>query len=485
MLSQENRLFCRLDGLTIAAREQQRQTTINELSLLQAATIPLFDEATQTTSQVLDRPVCIVGLVDGELLRLKSAVGLTRLGLMNELATTRQLPRLESFCTHVVDSHQTLILNDALTHPAFATSLLVHQYGIRAYLGAPLIAANGCCVGTLAILDETPCDFLQRDVDFLQLMARWLMSDCERQHNAVSKSIPADLAELVSSQRSPLPPTNTSQLRIELVSHLSQELRTPLTSVMGMASVLQHEIYGPLTGKQKEYLAIIHNSGQYLLSLMNEIVELSETRDSSQSLNLASIDIEMLCQQAINTLDQAAQRREQQIRLTVEPGRRIWLVDKEKVRQMLYHLMLSVIQSSTAGSIVRLHVSRRDTTLNLSIWVSHPWLGEGLPYTEVYIQPSLMTVNAEEDDEFLDHLSPAAIRQAGVKIVDKPQTKAPNSGLSKQERSPDDGHRKNVGLMLSQHIAELHGGQISVQGSAESGFRYVITLPHLTEPSPS
>jgi len=72
-----------------------------------------------------------------------------------------------------------------------------------------------------------------------------------------------------------------------------------------MAGVVSREIYGPLTAKQKEYLEIIQNSGRYLLSLVNEISELGAL-DGTQSLNLISVDIEMLCQQAINILEEAA-----------------------------------------------------------------------------------------------------------------------------------------------------------------------------------
>jgi signal transduction histidine kinase len=249
---------------------------------------------------------------------------------------------------------------------------------------------------------------------------------------------------------------------------------------MGMASVLTREIYGPLTSKQKEYLNIIHNSGQYLLSLMNEIVELSEFKDSNQSLNVASVDIEMLCQKAIHTLDQAAQRREQQIRLTVEPGRRIWLIDKEKVRQMLYHLIFNVMQSSTAGSIVRLHVSRRENHLNFSVWVSHPWLGEGLPYTDIYTQPSLVAVNSTGfQEEFGSDTYLSTSEFAGSGKVSNTTSTPPSS------HSPMETHRKNLGLLLSQHLAELHGGRIGIQGDLESGYRYVINLPRIAETVPN
>lgn len=469
MVSQEKRLFCRLDGLTVTAREQQRGAIMTELGLLQAESIPVFEEATQTTAQTLKVPICILGLMEAERERFKSAIGLSKLGLMNELATSRQLPRSESFSTYVVDSQQVLAIGDTLDHPAFANSALVYQYGIRAYLGAPLVTSTGCCVGTLAVIDTMPRVFTEWDVEFLQVMARWSMSEYERSQLAA-----AALANVSTPEPISVEPSIGNQLRVDLLSQLAQELRTPLTSVMGMASVLNREIYGPLTGKQKEYLNIIHNSGQYLLSLMNEILELSEYKESNHRLNLTLVDIEMLCQQAINTLEQAAQRRDQQIRLTVEPGRRIWLIDRDKIRQLLYHLIFSIIQASTAGSIIRLHISRRESNLNLAIWISHPWLGEGLPQVEVYSEPALVGVGfSSSQDEFIDDFD------AGLELEsfwDEPLMRA-----IELEDEPMLEPRKNLGLLLSQHLVELHGGQLLIQDNAELGSRYVINLPHLTE----
>lgn len=474
MISQEHRLFCRLDGLTVEAREQQRLKAIANLGLLQAGNVLIFEEATQTAAQSLDIPICFVGLMEPEQERLKSAIGLSRLGLMNELATTRRLPRSETFSTYVVDSHQLLVIEDTLAHPAFVHSSLVYQHGIRAFMGAPLMTASGECVGTLAVMDTVPRQFQAQEAEFLLLMARWSMSEYERSLLVEANLSPAQT--VIPGSTAPASPSISHQIRVDLLSHLAQELRTPLTSVMGMASVLNREIYGPLTTKQKEYLSIIHNSGQYLLSLMNEIVELSEFKEANQNLNLSSVDVEMLCQQAIITLEQAAQRREQQIRLTLEPGRRIWLVDKDKVRQMLYHLVFSVIQSSTAGSIIRLHVSRRENNLNLSIWVSHPWLGEGLPYAEIYAEPSLVGVT-QNGNHAKSERQPIMLDALGL-TDDAYSIAHGDEEFQSESKTPP---RKNLGLVLSQQLAELHQGHITVQGGAETGFRYVITLPRLTD----
>jgi signal transduction histidine kinase len=473
----ESRLFCKLDGLTVAAREQHRFAVITDLGLVDTDNVPIFEEATQTIAHHLDAPICLFSLIDSDRQWFKSAVGLSRLGIMNDLARQRQVPREESFCTNVIDSRQVLAIEDTMTHFAFAHSFLVQQYGIRSYLGVPLFTTAGDCIGTLAIWDLMPRNFTEQEVEFMLLTARLCMSEYERQ--LLLKKAP--IAEPVPTVAEPL----ANPIKFELLAQLTQELRTPLTSVMGMASVLNREIYGPLTSKQKEYLDIIHHSGQYLLSLVKEILELSQLDDSSKVLNLSSVDIEMLCQQAISTLEQAANRREQQIRLSVEPGNRIWLLDKEKIRQLLYHLMFSVIQASNAGSIVRLHVSHKMNGLRLSVWASHPCLGDGLAYTEMYASSASLdyddyAISSSNGNGRSNGNGSTASLMSLNSLMSQTSSRFPEAEIDLDTPGAE-ALRKNLGLLLSRQLAEMHGGQILIQGGSEPGYRYVITLPRLNQ----
>jgi hypothetical protein len=517
MASPENRLFFHHHSLASSVQEQQRLLALAELGLLEAESVPVFEEATQTAALFLDIPVCILGVIDQDRQWIKSAVGLSRLGLMNELAASRQMLRAESFCGKVLESQQVLAINDTNADPEFATSLLVQRYRIRAYLGVPLLDSSGNCLGTLAVMDLVPRNFTNREIQFLELTARWSMSEFERNRlakaqqnlpahgqsysaavedelgyeldaastSALAISLEQAARDVSEAEKLALDQTSfNNPVKIQLLAQLTQELRTPLTSVMGMASVLNREIYGPLTGKQKEYLNIIYQSGQYLLSLVNEILELGTLDDRAETLNLSSVDIEMLCQQAINTLEQAASRREQQIRLSIEPGSRIWLLDKNKVRQILYHLVFGVIQASSAGSIVRIHVSRKQSRLNIAIWVSHPWLGDSLPNTELYtyqtptsagVTGSETAYSGQQAWNSITESNGLAISSTSTNALTATEAPEPTDSI------PEIGSRENLGVLLSRQLAEMHGGQISIQGTPESGYRYVVSLPQIAE----
>ncbi|MBE9213265.1 GAF domain-containing sensor histidine kinase [Plectonema cf. radiosum LEGE 06105] len=504
MVEPQNKMFAPKDGWsTPENEEQQRLQALLKLGLRQPETIPVFEEATQTAAHFIEAPISILGFVDHERHWFKSAVGLSRLGLMNQLAQTRQLSRQESFCTQVVENAQMVVIQDTrkLDKAELVSSKLVQDYGIRAYLGVPLIDAEGNCLGALAVMDLIPRNFTTRDIEFLQIIARWSMSEFERnrllQAPPLRNSSSRTNHKFQESNTSEIKITTpafqdsvfTSQLKLQLLGQLTMELRTPLTSVLGMASVLGREIYGPLTTKQREYLEIIQHSGRYLLSLVNEISELGAMDDTNTELNLTPVDIEMLCQQAINTLEEAAARREQDIRLSIEPGRnRILPLDKDKVRQILYHLIFSVIQLSATGSVVRIHVSYKEDALNLTIWVSHPWLGEGITEVDPYFrlaEISSMELASDITSAFKTNLgNPEKVISLPRRSDIFPATENISSGGTAvdssevESRSQSGGvSRETLGLLLSCQLAELHGGEITIQGSTESGYRYVLCLP--------
>ncbi len=501
MTRPNNRLFCRLDGLTPATREHKRFKVLSQLGLLASEAVPVFEEATQTASAFLEAPICVLGLVVEQQLWFKSAVGLSTIGLMNKLASSRKIALEESFATYIVDSQQPLVINRTLSESIFAESVLTQHYGIRAYLGVPLISSEGLCLGTLEVMDWQPRQFSQKDVDFLALTARWCLREFERNYLLKTQQQPT----IESSLESPVPSSQqpewehhnrysqpltkinpasqdavaaTNPIKIKLLSQLTQELRTPLTSVIGMASVLRREVYGPLTSKQQEYLEIIHNSGQNLISLVDEIVSLGVLSEQDSGISATSIDIEMLCQQVINSLLDNAKQHQQSLRLSIEPGNRIWSLDKDKVRQALYYLIISVLEMSEAGGEVRVHVSRRNRALNIAVWLSHPWLGEGLPQVEFYSQSvtKALALNENSTDNNV-HSGMSDILLGNKVLTSAALMSVINDGENVKKKPTDKIPRDVLGLLFCCHLTELHEGQVIVQGSSESGYRYILQFP--------
>ncbi|MEM6868522.1 MAG: GAF domain-containing sensor histidine kinase [Cyanobacteria bacterium P01_C01_bin.121] len=477
-------LSCLVEGLSPDQRDRNRSETLARLNLLGNDTVPVFEEATQNISRLLAMPICILSVMDSDVQRFKSVVGLSSLGLMNQLAAARSLPKNESFCTHVIDSGRTFVLPDATSHPAFSRSLLVQQYGIQSYLGVPLITTEGCCIGTLAVMDLLPHEFTAQEIAFLELSARWSMSEFEKQQALSHRHQQETAVAQPSGDRESTLLSRVNQVRFDLIVQLTQELRNPLTSVTGMASMLSREIYGPLSEKQQEYANIVLASAQQLLNTVNEIVEIGDLQEDSYQLAIASADIEMVAQQALGALIDIAKQQDLQLKLTVEPGSRLWNFDKRVLKQLIYHLVFSIIKMSTAGSTIRLHISRKDDSANIALWVSNPWLGEDLPQAVIAWDKShserstATSIDAAGNNTTANSLmsAPAAANAARMLEDDLSSGEAFEAITAAQKV---DASRQELGLLLSRHLTEMHGGDVTVQGSNAAGYRYIITLPNL------
>lgn len=472
-------------------REPDRLHTLEKLGLLDNSSVPIFEEATQTVAHYLQVPISILGIVDRQVEWLKAAFGLSRLGLMNDLATQRSIPLPHSLSHHIVETRKKWLITDLAKDPELSQSLLYQEYGIRSYLGIPLIISEGHCIGALAVLDLEPHTFSAQEVSYLEMTARWSLSEFER---AYLLKIPSNQSGLLgispTSKRSPTseippqdsPPAPAVRSKNKLLNQLSQELRTPLTSVLGMAKMLNTETYGPLTPKQKEYMTIIYNSGQTLLSLINQILELAVLDDLTPPLKIKPVDVEMLCQQASSHLETLAEGQNQQIRLSIEPGTRIWNVDKILVQQILYHLLASVIEGAAAESTIRLHAFHKQDQLHFSVWISHPWLGEGIPNPEEVKrwfekqQLSGSSPNSEPGDRHsvfsqapaYDYTSSDSLTQS-----------SPSSETSEEQQETSTSFKTKMQFLrleLSFNLAQLHGGTLELQGKTAANYRYIVRL---------
>lgn len=425
---------CPLQGLPWRERQQRRSQAIATLGVGGQSSIPAWEEAAQLAARFVGVPMVVVTVADHHTEYFQAAYGLSSLGVGNPLSQQRQIPLDSGLGLYVLDSEQPLVLTDTAENVVVSQSILVSTYGIRAYCGVPLVTSQGICLGTLAALDVQPRAFTEQDLAFLAMAARWGMSEYERQ--ATPHSDLQALTDARSAQVSRDIETLADTVRLTLISKLTQDLRSPLTTVLGMATMLSREIYGPLTPKQREYTDIVHRSSQVLMALVDEILELGPVEVSRPDLVPTPVDIEMLGQQVLTTLTPLAEASAQTLTLTVEPHENHWILDQRTVKQILYHLVFSIMQVAGDNSTLRVHACRRGQALSLGIWLSNPWLGEGLPTEVLEVFHCLRT-------------------GANPSAIPKPL----------------------LGLLLGQHLIQRHGGQLQVKGNADSGCRLVVSLP--------
>ena len=464
-------LFCPWQENIASKIEAKRQGAIASLGLMEEKTIPIFEEATQTVADSLKFPICCLGIVTGQEYIIKSAYGLSHLGLMNELARRRKIDRQEAYGSYVIDSINFLRLENILMDSFFSQSLLCQTYGIVSYLGVPLVVNTGECIGCLEILDTQSRQINQADINFLMITSRWCIAEYERIILQQNQVIPVNIdknrdnceekTQISTSETKQVSDnqiqTNSDQyireLSFQLLNQLTQKLFIPLTSIIGMSSVLKQGIYGKLNSKQEEYLQIIHNSGQEMSILVDEIAKLTNVK-SEINLEYTPVDLENLGQQIIQSLESSAQNKEHTLKLSIEPGEKVWNLDREKVKKTLYYLVNTLIEGSRSGGEIHLHISRWGKSLRVSCRVNHPWLGEGI---------SLEKVNLYQ--EILDN---EELRSSLAKDENK---------LNPENNSLSNYNYDLVCLSFSAYLANLQGGDIALQGSLESGYRFILSIP--------
>jgi len=320
---------CHLLGPSPQERCQQRVAQLRQLGLLAGGNSPGFDEVTEQVTAFLQVPICVVTVADETVEYIRAASGLSHLGAGNPLARLRQVPLAEGLGTYVVESGHPFFVADTGENPVIAASQLVYTYGVGAYGAVPLVAPTGQCIGTVAIMAGQARPFTPQELGYLEMASRWAMGDYERRL-CQSRSPPLSVAMGLDARpvRSSYLQALIDAVRLHLMGQLVQHLRSPLTAVLGMTSILGQEIYGPLTYKQREYIDIIHHSSKALMEQVEDMVELGLWEPEQSALTFTQVDIEMLGQQVVNPLVQLAAQRCQSLAVSIEPGERLWTIDK-------------------------------------------------------------------------------------------------------------------------------------------------------------
>jgi two-component system, NtrC family, sensor kinase len=293
--------------------------------------------------------------------------------------------------------------------------------GTRAVLAVPMLRENEL-IGGLTVNKRTPGPFSPATIDLLTTFAT--QSALAIQNARLFREIELKSRELEAA----------SQHKSEFLANMSHELRTPLNAVIGFSEVLTERMFGELNEKQDEYLKDIHASGQHLLSLINDILDLSKIEAGRMELEVADFDLPMTIDNALMLVRERAARRNIALRTTVDERLGQVHADERKIRQVLLNLLSNAIKFTPEGG--RIHVEARP--VNESIEVSVTDTGVGI---------------AAEDQEAVFE----EFRQVGT--ADK---KVEGTGL---------------GLALSRKFVELHGGKMWVKSQVGAGSTFTFAVP--------
>jgi GAF domain-containing protein len=225
-----------------------------------------------------------------------------------------------------------------------------------------------------------------------------------------------------------------SQHKSEFLANMSHELRTPLNAIIGFSEVLAEKMFGELNEKQEEYSKDIHASGQHLLSLINDILDLSKIEAGRMELELSDFHLPTALDSALTLVRERAGRRSIALHLSVDERLGQIQADERKVRQVVLNLLSNAIKFTPEGGRIEVGAVPKDGLVEVSV-----------SDTGVGIAPEDQEAVFEE------------FRQVGT--ADK---KVEGTGL---------------GLTLCRKFVELHGGKIWVKSQVGVGSTFTFTIP--------
>ncbi len=293
--------------------------------------------------------------------------------------------------------------------------------GFRAVLSVPLLREEQI-IGSLSLSRKAPGEFPPEVIDVLKTFAT--QSALAIQNARLFREIADKSRQLEAASRH----------KSEFLANMSHELRTPLNAIIGFSEVLTERMFGELNEKQDEYLKDIHASGQHLLSLINDILDLSKIEAGRMELEVTDFDLPSAIDNALTLVRERATRRGITLGHSVDERLGQIRGDERKVKQVLLNLLSNALKFTPEGG--RIDVSAR--------------VQDGV--AEVSVADTGVGIAPEDQEAVFEEF-----RQVGT--ADK---KVEGTGL---------------GLALSRKFIELHGGRIWLKSQVGHGSTFTFTLP--------
>ena len=307
------------------------------------------------------------------------------------------------------------------TYDVARVRAVFERHGYRSLLGVPLLFEHQI-VGVLAVWGREPEPFAQDIVDLLQTLAS--QSVLAIQNARLFREI-ADKSQQLEA---------ASRHKSEFLANMSHELRTPLNAIIGFSEVLSEGMFGELNDKQAEYLVDILESGRHLLSLINDILDLSKVEAGRMELEVTEFDLPSAIEATLVLMRERAGRKGIQVERAIDERLAIVCADERKVKQVLLNLLSNAVKFTPEGGRIDVRADARD----------------GL--AEISVTDTGVGIAAEDQVAVFEEF-----RQVGASAK-----RVEGTGL---------------GLALSRKFVELHGGRIWLTSQVGEGSTFAFTIP--------
>ena len=404
--------------------EEDRLAALHDYEILDTLPEQVFDDLTQLAAQICDVPISVVSLVDTDRQWFKSKVGLD----------AEETPRDLAFCAHAIHSPDLLVVNDALKDKRFADNPLVTGApDIRFYAGAPLIEPGGHELGTICVIDRVPRDLTQAQREALTALSRQTVSQME-----LRKKLSQQRERNEQLRVARVEAERASGTKSRFLAHMSHELRTPLNAIIGFSKILRKALPESLGSKQPLYCERITDNGLHLLSLVNNLLDLSRIEADQMEITPERFDLPALLSEVTEQVDSLVGQNGNTLTLSCDGSLETMTSDPMRIRQCLINLLSNACKFTTDGTI-RLTAVKETRG--------------GVP-----------TVRFEVAD-------------TGQGMT--PDDTARIFGEFYRAQQPSAGHQEGtgLGLAITQQLCHLLGGEITVRSRLGVGTTFVTRLP--------
>jgi signal transduction histidine kinase len=417
----------RLFKETKEALEQQTATAeiLRVISESPRDVQPVFDAIVRSAKRVFGALTAVATRVVGDSLHL-AAFSATDPDGEEALKRIYPMPIPGTLVEEAARTGQIVALNDVLTDPRARPAMrkVAQARGFRSLLVAPMLR-EGLAIGTINITRAEPGGFSDRQQALIKTFADQAVIAIENVRlfrEIQDKSAQLELA---------------SQHKSEFLANMSHELRTPLNAIIGFSEVLSERMFGDINEKQAEYISDILQSGQHLLSLINDILDLSKIEAGRMELEVSDFDLPGTIEATLILVRERAVRRGIALERSVDKRLGTIRADERKVKQVLLNLLSNALKFTPEGGKIAVQAAVNDGIAEISVMDT----GVGIALED----------QATVFEEF---------RQVGTAAK-----KVEGTGL---------------GLAISRKFIELHGGRIWVKSTVGSGSTFAFTLPLAT-----
>ena len=417
----------RLFNETKEALEQQMATSeiLRIISSSPGALTPVFQAILAKATSLCEAAYGILWLRDGDTFSMAALHGALPAEQWRTGMRVKPAPHVP--LARVVATRQSVHIVDMRTDEGYLAReplpiAAVEVAGMRTLLLVPMIKDSEV-IGEVAVYRTEVRAFTARQVALIENFADQAVIAIENVR--LFREIQDKSAQLEIANKH----------KSEFLANMSHELRTPLNAIIGFSEVLAERMFGEINEKQADYLKDIHESGKHLLSLINDILDLSKIEAGRMDLEISTFDLPSALSNALTLVRERAQRHGIALSLDVDRQLGAFQADERKFKQIVVNLLSNAVKFTPDGGKVDVTAKKYDSRVEIA--VSDSGIG---------IAPE-------------DH---AAVFEEFKQVGRDYTRKAEGTGL---------------GLALTRRYVELHGGEVRLESALGAGSTFTITLP--------